>query len=209
VVDAGHRPLADDTLLTSGLDEMVSRNPVTGFAAGVPGGPAGRAPEFRSRVTRTGPMAAETRLRRAADAYRRALKARPDLLDARLRLGRALALVGESKAAAQELQAVATAAGGDTAYLAQLFLGDLAEQQGDTAGAVTAYRAAVAARPASRVARLALARALHASGDRAASQAAVEELLLQPGADAGADPWWQYRLRPLGRWADAIATGAR
>jgi VWFA-related protein len=204
VVDAGRRPNPDQTVLTAGFDEMVSRNPVSGFAAGVPGGPAGRAPEFRRAMSRPGALTAEARLRRAAESYRRALKARPDFTEARLRLGRTLALLGEAKPAQQELQAVAGGSDAEMVYLARLFLGDLQEQEGDFAGALTEYRAALAARPGSAVARLAVARAQQAAGDRGAAQAAIESLLLAPPADAHGDPWWRYRLRPLGRWADAL-----
>jgi hypothetical protein len=91
------------------------------------------------------------------------------------------------------------------AYLARLFLGDLNEQQSDFNGAAREYGAALAARGGSPVACLALARASEARGDRAAAQAALESLLLEPTEDAGGDPWWSYRLRPLGRWADGIA----
>jgi len=205
VVDGGRRPSPDQTVLTAGFDEMVSRNPVTGFAAGVPGGPAGRAPEFRSSMSRRGAPSAETRLRRAAETYRRALKARPELAEARLRLGRTLALLGETKPAVQELQQVASGADAELTYLARLFLGDVQEQQGDFTDAVTEYRAALAARPGSAVARLAIARAQQGAGDRGAAQASVQALLLEPAADEQGDPWWRYRLRPLGRWAGELA----
>jgi len=89
-------------------------------------------------------------------------------------------------------------------YLAHLFLGDAREQAGDYAGAATQYRAAQAARPASTVARLALARALHAAGARSDAAEGIQKLLLEPPAGTASDPWWSYRLRPLGRWAGAL-----
>ena len=202
VVNGGRRPAPDQSILTAGFDEMMARNPVTGFAAGVPGRATAPA---QNPMSRPGALTAEARLRRAAETYRRALKARPGLAEARLRLGRTLALLGESQPAAQELQAAAADASPDVAYLARLFLGDLREQQGDLAGAVTEYRAAVAARPGSAVAQLAVARAQQAVGDREGAQAAIDSWLLAPAADTHGDPWWRYRLRPLGRWADALA----
>ncbi len=203
VVDGGRRPLPDQAKLTAGYDELVSRNPVTGFNAGVPGGP-GRTPDTQQRMSQgTGPTS-ETRLRQAAESYRRALKARPDLLEARLRLGRTLALLSELKPAVKELESVAGEADPGLAYLARLFLGDLKEQQDDFPGAAGEYRAALAARPGSAVALLAMARAEEAGGERAAAQAVLESLLVEPADDAQGDPWWSYRLRPLGRWAGTL-----
>ena len=57
------------------------------------------------------------------------------------------------------------------------------------------------------MARLALARALHGAGERGSAAEAIQNLLLEPGKDGGRDPWWSYRLRPLGRWAGAFAPG--
>lgn len=204
VVDGGRRPLADQSRLAAGYDELVSRNPVMGFGSGVPGA-RGRPPDTQQRMGSANGPTAETRLRSAAQSYRRALEARPDLAEAQLRLGRTLALLGEVKPAANELEAVAGGAEPSLAYLARLFLGDLKEQQNDFAGAAREYGAALAARGGSPVACLALARAAESRGDRAAAQAALESLLLEPADDAGGDPWWAYRLRPLGRWADALA----
>jgi tetratricopeptide (TPR) repeat protein len=204
VVDAGRRPNPDQTILTAGFDEMVSRNPVTGFSSGMPGRPTGRVPDTQRRMSQAGGPTSETRLRRAAETYRRALKARPDLAEARLRLGRTLALLNETRPATEELQAAAAAGDTDLVYLARLFLGDLKEQQGDYAGAADGYRSALSARPDSAVARLAIARAQQAKGDLVAAQAAVQALLLEPADDPQGDPWWRYRLRPLGRWAGEL-----
>ena len=195
VVDGGRRPLPDQAKLTAGYDELVSRNPVTGFASGTPGGP-GRAPDTQQRMSQGSGPTSETRLRQAAESYRRALKVRADLLEARLRLGRTLALLGELKPAVKELESVAGETSAGLAYLARLFLGDLKEQQSDFAGAASEYRAALAGRPGSAVALLALARAEEAGGERAAAQAALESLLVEPADDAQGDPWWSYRLRP-------------
>lgn len=203
VVDGGRRPLPDQARLTAGYDELVSRNPVTGFNAGVPGGP-GRTPDTQQRMSQGSGPTSETRLRQAAESYRRALKARPDLLEARLRLGRTLALLSELKPAVKELESVAGETDPGLAYLARLFLGDLKEQQNDFAGAASEYRAALAVRPGSAVALLAIARAEEAGGERAAAQAALESLLVEPADDAQGDPWWSYRLRPLDRWAAAL-----
>jgi VWFA-related protein len=203
IVDAGRRPRPDQTILNAGFDEMTSRNPVTGFAAGVPGGPVSGTPQFPGRMAQRGGLAPETRLRRAAEAYRKSLKARPEYDAARLRLGRVLALLGEEKEAEQHLERVAAGTERPLAYLARLFLGDLREQRGDTASALQAYRTALDLRPRSTVAGVAVARTLHAS-DRAAAGALLADLLAEPAA--GDDPWWQYRLRPLGRWGQELAT---
>ena len=209
VANGGHRPNPDQTLLTAGYDEMMARNPVGGFAAGVPGGP--RQPQFGARMGRPADATAETRLKRAAESYRRALKARPELTEARLRLGRTLALLGDDKGAAQELAAVAAKTGEpDLAYLAHLFLGDLREQQQAFADAAREYQAAQALRPSSAVARLALARAQHATGERGAAAKALQALLLDaPPRDSDRDPWWSYRLRPLGRFAGGLGSSGQ
>jgi tetratricopeptide (TPR) repeat protein len=115
---------------------------------------------------------------RAEDYYRRALEREPELLEARLRRGRTLRLLGRFEAAEAELSSVQQRnPGAPMAFLAHLFLGAVHESQGREAEALAQYRAAVAAEPRCATGQLALSYALGLGGDRrgavAAARAAV------------------------------------
>ena len=202
--DAGRTTDPDDLLLTADLDELISRNPVTGMAGGVPGGPSNAVAKQRvPRATASSPGDAKW-LRHAEESYRDALKVRPDLIEARLRLGRVLFLLGKKDEARRELEtAAARATGVDDVYLAQLFLGEARESQGDLAGAAQAYRRAAEACPTGLAAHLASAHLRHQTGDRRGALEALESLLVSP--EPQEDPWWRYRLRPLAQWEGALA----
>lgn len=90
-----------------------------------------------------------TRLALAEEEYREALRLEPQLLVARLRLGRVLFMQGRLKPAREELEAVKAAAGDDRelTYLAHLFLGALSAFEGDLPAARREYAAAVILAP--------------------------------------------------------------
>jgi tetratricopeptide (TPR) repeat protein len=135
------------------------------------------------------------RLRDAEATYRRALRVMPDLVEARVRLGRVLHQRGEPSQAAEELAAAAAHPQADqaTRYLAWLFLGAAREDEKRPREAVEAYRAAVAIVPESTVAAVALSHALHDAGDRGASQDVLRAALSGARRRRDWDAWWSYR----------------
>jgi tetratricopeptide (TPR) repeat protein len=137
----------------------------------------------------------QARLRDAAATYRRALRVMPDLVEARVRLGRVLYQRGEPGPAAEELAAATVHPQADPAmrYLASLFLGAAREAQKRPREAVEAYRAAVALDADSTVAAVALSHALHDAGDRGASQDVLRAALSGARRRREWDAWWNYR----------------
>ena len=137
----------------------------------------------------------QARLRDAEATYRRALRALPDLVEARVRLGRVLHQRGEPSPAAVELAAAAAHPQADPPmrYLAWLFLGAAREAEKRPREAVEAYRAAAALDTDSTVAAVALSHALHDAGDRDAAQDVLRAALSGARRRRDWDAWWNYR----------------
>jgi Flp pilus assembly protein TadD len=120
---------------------------------------------------------------------------RPDDPEVRLRYGRALAARGRDDQARRVLTPVAgEAAEDDFVALAHLLLGRLAEARGDSASALEQASAAFAAAPRSQTARMALAAARLAAGDRDGAAALVAE----PGQGTGQELWPDFLVGPAG-----------
>jgi tetratricopeptide (TPR) repeat protein len=138
--------------------------------------------------------AASVRLREAEESYRRALRAAPDLVEARVRIGRVLHLMGRPGQAAEELAKVVATRDVDPRlrHLAWLFLGAAHEAEGRPADAVTAYREAIALSPDSQVACVALSHALHGKGERTASRKVLQGAV-GPTRRTEWEPWGSYR----------------
>ena len=137
----------------------------------------------------------QARLRDAEATYRRALRGMPDLVEARVRLGRVLCQRGEPRQAAEELAAAAAHPQADPPmrYLAWLFLGAAREAEKRPREAVEAYRAAAALDTDSTVAAVALSHALHDAGDRDAAQDVLRAALSGARRRRDWDAWWNYR----------------
>ena len=128
----------------------------------------------------------------AADDFARALRVRPDLHEARLRLGHACALRGRNTEAAAAFAAVATSdAPPNLRYLARVFAGEQADQAGDAVAARQHYEAALQLYPAAQRPKLALSAACFSAGDRACADTWLERSMAEVSADR-ADPWWTY-----------------
>jgi tetratricopeptide (TPR) repeat protein len=127
---------------------------------------------------------------RALDSYRRALRLKPDLLGARLRLARCEHELGHLDEAMRGLRWVLERAPSRHAsFLGHLFLGDTLESDGRLQEAIIEYREAVAIDPNSSSGQLALSHALLQSGDRGGAVTAARAAL--GGADRE-DQWLSY-----------------
>lgn len=183
-------------LALGSADEIMAtfRNVVCPSAAECPGGRARErylAVEWDRQVLATS----------AEQHYRQALEAEPELLEARLRLGRLLwRHASKERGLAGLRRAAEQAAQGDLAYLAHLFLGAALQDHGSSADAIAHYRAALGLREDGQAARLALAHALRLAGDRGGERETLLPLFDPPGSDAAReprmDPWWLYASGP-------------
>jgi tetratricopeptide (TPR) repeat protein len=133
-------------------------------------------------------------LKEAEAADRGALAGNPQLVEARLRLGRVLTWRGDFDGAVRtlaELRPDTTERG--FLYLARLFEGDVLERHGDLDRAAPAYSAAIDALPASPSARIALAHLRHLEGKRSEAADRVTAVAAEAKrTDDGADPWLWY-----------------
>ncbi len=143
--------------------------------------------------------AAATRLKRrwetARMEYETAVAAAPDLLEARLRLGRVLWCLGQPEKARAHFEAViatATATDADSRFLAHLFLGDVYEHRGQAAEAESQYRAAINLEPQSGRAVVALSHVRFLQGDIASAREILAASLEVGPPPAGVDPWVSY-----------------
>ena len=142
-----------------------------------------------------GVNAPSSHFRRAEALLKRALAAQPDFVDARLRLGHVLIEQREHEAALPHLaQVIAETSDPLLTYYAHLFAGDAALALDRPAESRASYERALTSHPEAQSARLGLAAALRAGGDRAAAaDAAMVTLTIPPGArDEEHDPWWIY-----------------
>lgn len=139
--------------------------------------------------------------RDAEEHLRQALAVDPNLLEARLRLGRVLTLRGRFDEAARELGIVAkqTRAGAEN-YLANLFLGAVCQRQPRIEEAMIPYRQAHATRPRAQAARMALAYGHASRGEKETARRMVLDALAEPWpAPRELDPWRDYAR---GRWQE-------
>jgi tetratricopeptide (TPR) repeat protein len=125
--------------------------------------------------------------------YRAALALDPDYGLARVRLGRVLALRRQLKEAREELDRVANRESDDSLrYLAQLFLGALAESEHDYETARRAYTAAAETIPGAQSAIIALSFAESMLGREVQARTLLAGTLAEAAA-AVDDPWSAYQ----------------
>lgn len=148
----------------------------------------------RSRA-RSPLVAGTAAYRRAAnESFRRALEIEPELVEARLRLGRVLALDGKTDEAVPELRAVADGPSPEARYLAHLFLGRIADERGAMDEATAHARAAVALRPRWQSGRLALAVLLRRAGRAEEASAEAARAVVVPDEPSSEDGWLLYNV---------------
>jgi tetratricopeptide (TPR) repeat protein len=131
-------------------------------------------------------------LKDAAAAYRRALAGQPDLVEARVRLGRVLTLRGNIDESLRILGPIGAGDDAESRYLARLFEGDALERRGNFPEAERQYLAAFAALPRAQSARLALGHLRHLRGSRADAAATVRATAEDRAAADDTDPWFWY-----------------
>ncbi len=199
---AGHGPLGDDPefLLTAAtIDEALMGPYESPAAAAIAHAPA-KVSQNRGEMKRTSHglltmeyLAAERRLKKA-------LALRPDLVEARLRLGRVYFLLDRRADARPEFERVLLDAPGGThpfaAAVAALFLGQLHEAADRFADARNAYERAISLQPADQAPYLALGHLLVASGRVDEGWAAVRRMLEGPGGAPRTSPdsYNDYRM---------------
>lgn len=128
--------------------------------------------------------------------FKRALAANASLVDAHLRLGHVLALLGRPHEAEPELrEAIMSATTDLTRYYGELFLARVKESLGDLDTAAPAYERASALFPNAQSPLVGLAALAHRRGDRRATLMAAEKFFALPRDDEKArDPWWIYYI---------------
>ena len=138
----------------------------------------------------------------AETQYRIVLDAEPDHAEALIRLGRILALTGQDKEACDHLRRGLERTQDATLRLAGLLsLGEVHLERGETAEAVQSFRAALALDPTCQTSVMALAMALHKTGDSEGSRRVIHEHFLpkkrRPSSSTSSgefDLWWRYLL---------------
>jgi tetratricopeptide (TPR) repeat protein len=144
--------------------------------------------------------------------YRRALEAKPDYDEARIRYARVLGRRGRHTEAVAELQKVTSTNEPLLEYYTALFLAGELEAVGKEDQAREAYWRAIKLFPLAQSPRIALSRLGGAPADRQAARSAVLALTSEPNVDEDrADPWWTYeydqgrhRVQLLARLYDAV-----
>ncbi len=138
---------------------------------------------------------AGTELRLAEQLYKRALERNPAFIEARIRLGRVLALRGRHEEAIEQLKQGQSATEPVLQFYAHLFLGGEFEAVGNGPEARRSYERAVAIQPRAQSPLLGLSRVADQAGDRAAARQMIARVLELPADDVErADPWWIYDL---------------
>jgi tetratricopeptide (TPR) repeat protein len=136
-----------------------------------------------------------TELHRAETFLRGALAARPDFGEARIRLGRVLALLDRHDEAAVELRTAIAPHDGESAYYRALFLGGEEEALGRLDAARDAYERAAILSNTAQSPWLGLSELARRRGDRGAALAALRHLFELPGDDSlHDDPLWTYHV---------------
>jgi tetratricopeptide (TPR) repeat protein len=148
--------------------------------------------------------------RRAEAYFRRAVELDASFAEARLRLGRAIGLLGRHQEAADQLRQVAEGHNsGTTPYYAWLFLGAEEQALGHVDRARDAFTQAAGYWPKAQSPYLALSQLARRAGDRPGAVRAIQQALaLSSTEEDRLDPWWTYFEEP-GRNASSLLADVR
>ncbi len=128
--------------------------------------------------------------------FKRALAANASLVDAHLRLGHVLALLGRPHEAEPELrEAIMSATTDLTRYYGELFLARVEESTGDLDAAARGYERASSLFPNAQSPLVGMAALASRRGDRRATLIEAEKLFALPrDEEESRDPWWVYYI---------------
>ena len=166
----------------------------------IPAGPSGYAWGIGEPALTTSHGQFGLEAERAVSVLRRSLSLSPDLLEARVRLGRVLWLMDRDSEAEVELESVVTQVVPPSErqwpYLAGYFLGQLYEGNGDPVRARVTFERARTAYPQGQAVVLALGRLLVDRGDAPSGWALIADVVSLPAPSP--DPWTVYmsEVRP-------------
>jgi HEAT repeat protein len=148
-------------------------------------------------------------LRQAERLFRQTLAEQPDLVEARIRLGRVLGLSGRHGEAVQELRrAIGAATEPLLLYYEHLFIGAELTALDRLDEARSSYERAAALFPLAQSPRLALSLLARRRHDLVKARQALDDVLAALEPDDRDDPWWRYH-RAQGRTADARLAALR
>lgn len=150
---------------------------------------------LQTGVNISGVWSPQTHFRNAAELLRKAVAAKPDFVEARLRLGKILVEQKNYVEATEHLRRVTTSTEDATLrYYAFLFTGDAALSLEQAADARTAYGRALDLFPRAQAARLGLGASLRLLGERQpAIDAVMSTVMISADArDERDEPWWEY-----------------
>lgn len=137
---------------------------------------------------------------KARRVFEDAVKAHPNLLEARLRLGRVLWRLDDTKQARAYFEHVLASRPDPTLqFLAHLFLGRLHEDEGELLAAEAQYDAAVTLRPLSERAAVALSQVRLLLGDADSARELLESAMTRSKLRTEVDPYDRY---PMAHAAD-------
>ena len=129
----------------------------------------------------------------AGGDYQAATSRQPDLYEATLRWGRINMHLGDRKAARRALDEVAASDGPvNLRYMAQLFLGDLAEREQQPDRARAAYESALALFPTAQAPMLALSLLCDSAADSECARRWLSQSMAATGRGR-LEPWWAYQ----------------
>jgi hypothetical protein len=131
-------------------------------------------------------------LREAETIYRGLLTRDPLLSEARLRLGRVLAIAGRDDLALTELRLAATSNDARLRYLAHLFAGDALRRSSQLVAARPEFKQALDAWPGGQAAALSLAETLHSLGERRDAASELTTAIEDGAEPTRSDPFRAY-----------------
>jgi tetratricopeptide (TPR) repeat protein len=182
-------PRDPEVLLTFGsVHELGATQETDAGLAQMDGVPSGR-----QDVGQLGAQARKKWFQEARRSFSEAVAIDPDLVIARVRLGRVLWRLGETDMARSALtEALEAARDPVLLYLSHLFLGQVHEDAGRLPDAVMEYRAALEVDPKAQSAAVALAQGLRLSADPEGARQVMERALSHAGRGAARDIYWDY-----------------
>src|SRR5262245_51503956 len=145
-------------------------------------------------------------LRKAEGLLRRAVAAKPEFAEARLRLGHVLLRLGRAADASRELTRALEAIDDPLlGYYAALFAGAAREALGDLDAAEASYARAAELQPRAQSPHFALSALARRRGDRRVALRQMRTVFEIAHGDRDDDPWWSYHTAQARSADDLLA----